>query len=278
MLLHPDARRIGSAGFGPKPFCRRVVAVAGGVCGLSAAGVEIVDPPVQGPSDRRFAAWHLGAVRSRQPHSPGRSSSRPAAGPRAGPRMATGLVGNSAASGVGSRQASGSAPGELLLRPGGSKDPASDRPADWRVSMPEQSLPRVMCGPVDLRFRRWRATRCICGLPEGSKDPRGVFSDTARGHRCRLDRLILFRALSGVYSWKQRVGLNLSTPQGCASCPSRARGFSGIIFGSPQLRWTSRWTGWGGGVEGFAGAEAAPAAPTRVLTGPAPPRGATGAR
>ena len=64
--------------------------------------------------------------------------------------------------------------------------------------------------------------------------------------------LMLFRAVSEVSLTILRVGFTLSTPESCASSPSRARGFWGIIFGSPQMRWTSRWTVRGRGVEGFA--------------------------
>ena len=49
-------------------------------------------------------------------------------------------------SGVGSRQAFGSAPGELLLWPGGSKSWDRLRSTDLRISVPKQSLPRVTWG------------------------------------------------------------------------------------------------------------------------------------
>lgn len=171
---------------GPKPLGRRVVSVA----------ARIADSPhIGGLEQRSWPSRHAGACRSGN-LLPGHRSSRPAANREA----ATGLVGNHVASGVGSRQASGSAPGEPLLRPGGSKDLVSLLPADLRDTVPEQRLPRVMCGPVDFRVRRQRATRCICGSPSRSEDLRGVFSDTARGHRCRLDRLKIFLFPSGVYS------------------------------------------------------------------------------
>lgn len=102
--------------------------------------------------------------------------------------------------GVWSRQASGSAPGELLLRPGGSKSWYCVRSADLRVACLSKAflapygawtvpVPTTARHSLHLRFAWGRSEDLSCW-----------FSDTACGHRCRPDRPILFRAISGVYS------------------------------------------------------------------------------
>lgn len=102
--------------------------------------------------------------------------------------------------GVWSRQASGSAPGELLLQPGGSKSWYRVGPADLRVACLSKAflascgawtvpVPTTARHSLHLRFAWVRSEDHSCG-----------FSDTACGHRCRPDRSILFRAISGVYS------------------------------------------------------------------------------
>lgn len=102
--------------------------------------------------------------------------------------------------GVWSRQASGSAPGELLLQPGGSKSWYCVRSADLRVACLSKAflasygawtvpVPTTARHSLHLRFAWGRSGDLSCR-----------FSDTARGHRCRPDRSILFLAISGVYS------------------------------------------------------------------------------
>lgn len=206
MLSHPDARRIGSACFGSEVPGWRVVSSAawsgrrGGCGGEGGAG---------GPCDP--CRWTSGAAfPSGQPirlplalgHVPGTSLLAPTkrcSSPKAF-AVRTRLVGIDAAIGR-------LVPSGFRFGSGGAS------PSAWRFqelvscqarglegSMPEQSLPRVMwsldgsssddCAPLAASaVRRVRSEDHSCG-----------FSDTARGHRCRPDRSILFRAISGVYS------------------------------------------------------------------------------
>ena len=99
-------------------------------CEARRGTVQIGDPPREGPP--------LPAPVPPVGHAP--SSERKWGQPRGRPH------GRPACPGLWSRQASGSAPGELLLRPGGSKSWDRIRSADLRRSVPKQSLPRVVWG------------------------------------------------------------------------------------------------------------------------------------
>lgn len=188
--------------------------------------------------------WHLAV-------HPGHLSSHPrgSAGCRKAWGRATRLVGKDAASGR-------LVPSGFRFGSGGAS------PSAWRFqelvscqvrglegSMPKQSLPRVMwgldgassddCAPLAASAVRLGLVRrpfllVFRHCSRASLPPRLVNS-----FPCNFRGLFL----------TLRVGLNLSTPEGCARHPSRARGFWGIIFGSPQMRWTSRWIVRGQAVE-----------------------------
>lgn len=164
------------------------------------------------------------------------ASARSADGARKGIRWERPVCGGESAAPVGapgferarSRQASGSAPGELLRQPGGSKSRMRIRSTDLRINLPKQCLPRVTWG-LDGSSSDDCLPLAASAVRLSVRRPRSWFSDTARGHRCRPDQVQLFLAVSEVYFRNLRVGFTLSTPEGCAESVSRASGIWGLF-------------------------------------------------